>query len=63
MSNSGPRIESAFSRRVGQRTNSARWTLAHSVERVSGHAVVLNIQGTTELDFNGRGSREQGPLS
>ena len=28
-----------------------------------GHAVVLNIQDTTELDFNGRGSQGLGPLS
>jgi hypothetical protein len=28
-----------------------------------GHAVVLNIQDTTELDFNGRTSDGLGPLS
>ncbi|BDE70848.1 IS4 family transposase [Delftia lacustris] len=34
-----------------------------SVQRMRGHAVVLNIQDTTELDFNGRGSQGLGPLS
>lgn len=36
---------------------------ASSLERMRGHAVVLNIQDTTELDFNGRRSRGLGPLS
>ena len=34
-----------------------------SIERMRGHAVVLNIQDTTELDFNGRTSSGLGPLS
>lgn len=34
-----------------------------SVQRMRGHAVVLNIQDTTELDFNGRASAGLGPLS
>jgi hypothetical protein len=36
---------------------------ASSLERMRGHEVVLNIQDTTELDFNGRQSRGLGPLS
>lgn len=36
---------------------------ACSLERMRGHAVVLNIQDTTELDFNGRHSTGLGPLS
>nr|WP_244160049.1 IS4 family transposase [Paracidovorax cattleyae] len=36
---------------------------ACSEERMRAHAVVLNIQDTTELDFNGRGTRGLGPLS
>ncbi len=39
----------------------AHW--ASSMQRMRGHAVVLNIQDTTELDFNGRQSRGLGPLS
>ena len=34
------------------------WDL--SIERMSGYAVVLNIQDTTELDFNGRTSDGRG---
>lgn len=34
-----------------------------SIERMRGHAVVLNIQDTTELDFNGPTSDGLGPLS
>ena len=34
-----------------------------SVERMRGHAVVLNIQDTTELDFNARAIAGLGPLS
>jgi hypothetical protein len=34
-----------------------------SLTRMRGHAVVLNIQDTTELDFNGRQARGLGPLS
>jgi hypothetical protein len=33
------------------------------VERMRAHAVVLNIQDTTELDFNGRQTEGLGPLS
>ncbi len=36
---------------------------ACSEERMSGHGVVLNIQDTTELDFNGRAATGLGPLS
>lgn len=36
---------------------------ASSLERMRAHAVVLNIQDTTELDFNGRSSGGLGPLS
>ena len=36
---------------------------ACSLERMRGHKVVLNIQDTTELDFNGRHSAGLGPLS
>lgn len=36
---------------------------ASSFERMRGHKVVLNIQDTTELDFNGRQSAGLGPLS
>ena len=36
---------------------------ACSEERMRSHAVVLNIQDTTELDFNGRQSAGLGPLS
>ncbi|MEO5607997.1 MAG: IS4 family transposase [Polaromonas sp.] len=36
---------------------------ASSLERMRGHAVVLNIQDTTELDFNGRQATGLGPLS
>jgi hypothetical protein len=36
---------------------------ASSLERMRGHDVVLNIQDTTELDFNGRQARGLGPLS
>ena len=36
---------------------------ASSIERMRGHAVVLNIQDTTELDFNGRQTTGLGPLS
>lgn len=36
---------------------------ACSLERMRGHAVVLNIQDTTELDFNGRQTAGLGPLS
>lgn len=36
---------------------------ACSLERMRAHQVVLNIQDTTELDFNGRQSRGLGPLS
>lgn len=39
----------------------AHW--AATVERMRAHAVVLNIQDTTELDFNGRQTRGLGPLS
>ncbi|KAF5294376.1 hypothetical protein FQA39_LY19350 [Lamprigera yunnana] len=34
-----------------------------SIERMRGHPVVLNIQDTTELDFNGRSTGGLGPLS
>lgn len=34
-----------------------------SLGRMRGHEVVLNIQDTTELDFNGRQARGLGPLS
>lgn len=34
-----------------------------SIERMRPHAVVLNIQDTTELDFNGRQTTGLGPLS
>jgi hypothetical protein len=34
-----------------------------SIERMRPHAVVLNIQDTTELDFNGRQTAGLGPLS
>lgn len=34
-----------------------------SIERMRAHDVVLNIQDTTELDFNGRQSKGLGPLS
>ena len=36
---------------------------ACSLERMRGHKVVLNIQDTTELDFNGRQSAGLGPLN
>ena len=36
---------------------------ASSLERMRGHKVVLNIQDTTELDFNGRQTAGLGPLS
>lgn len=36
---------------------------ACSEERMRSHAVVLNAQDTTELDFNGRQSAGLGPLS
>ena len=36
---------------------------ASSLERMRGHKVVLNIQDTPELDFNGRQSAGLGPLS
>ena len=36
---------------------------ASSLERMRGHAVVLNIQDTTELDFNGRQATGLGPLN
>ena len=36
---------------------------ASSLERMRGHAVVLNIQDTTELDFNARQTAGLGPLS
>ena len=37
------------------------WT--SSLERMRGHKVVLNIQDTTELDFNGRQTTGLGPLN
>ena len=36
---------------------------ASSLERMRQHKVVLNIQDTTELDFNGRQTAGLGPLS
>lgn len=36
---------------------------ASSIERMRAHEVVLNIQDTTELDFNGRQAKGLGPLS
>ena len=39
----------------------SHWTA--SIERMRQHKVVLNIQDTTELDFNGRRTRGLGPLS
>lgn len=38
----------------------AHWS--RSIERMRAHAVVLNIQDTTELDFNGRQTKGLGPL-
>lgn len=34
-----------------------------SIQRMREHDVVLNIQDTTEMDFNGRQSKGLGPLS
>ena len=39
----------------------AHWTA--SIERMRQHKIVLNIQDTTELDFNGRRAKGLGPLS
>ena len=36
---------------------------AQTVQRMQGHAVVLCLQDTTELDFNGQGTVGLGPLS
>ena len=36
---------------------------ANSIERMRHHPVVLNIQDTTELNFNGRQTAGLGPLS
>ena len=44
-------------------TQAAYRFLSSSIERMRGHAVVLNIQDTTELDFNGRQTTGLGPLS